>query len=103
MQAFVEMETQRIKQRPSGGTESFEGPECLEAISRNRVMSHLTDELARHAAQSSNPRLYALAFNMCRSPTWRPVCSSLSSRQWARIDPENGAPWLFAAEADTGG
>jgi len=27
----------------------------------------------------------------------------LSNRQWARIDPENGAPWLFAAEADTGG
>jgi len=56
VQAFVEME--------SRGTESFEGPECLEAISRNTVMSHLTDELARHAAQSSDPRLYALAFNM---------------------------------------
>ena len=67
--AFVEMETQRVKQRPSRGTESFEGPECLEAISRNTVMSHLTDELARHAAQSSDPRLHALAFNMYRSLT----------------------------------
>ena len=102
VQAFVEMETQLVKQRPSGGTESCEGPECLEAISRNRVMSHLTDELARHAAQSSHPRLYALAFDMCRLRTQPPACSSLS-RQWSRIDPENGAPWLFAAKADASG
>lgn len=39
---------------------------------------------------------------MCRFRTQPPTCSSLS-RQWARIDPENGAPWLFAAKADASG
>jgi len=103
VQAFVEIEARRMKERPTGGIEPCEGPECPEAIARDKVMSELTNELARRATQSNEPRLYALAFSMCRSPSPLPTCSSLSSRQWARIDPENGTPWLFAAEADATG
>jgi len=96
-QAFIEIEAQRVTRK--AGTEPCEGPQCPETI----VMSQVTDELARRANQSSDPRLYALAFSMCRPPTQIPACLSLSASQWARIDPENGAPWLFLAEPDATG
>jgi len=42
------------------------GSTCPEDIMRAHVMAQLTDELARRAVYSSDPRLYGLAFEMCR-------------------------------------
>lgn len=57
--------------------------------------AHLLEPLAREATTTADPRVYALAFRLCsRAPT-AGSCALLSTAQWARLDPGNGAPWLF--------
>lgn len=60
-----------------------------------------TDQLARHAVASRSPAVYALAFYGCRraadSPPASGACAQISSAQWAQIDPDNAAPWLYEA------
>ena len=60
-----------------------------------------TDQLARHAVGSRSPAIYALAFYACPR-TAEPVpasgaCAQISSAQWAQIEPDNAAPWLYEA------
>ena len=59
------------------------------------------DELARMAAQSSDPRIYALAFHVCGQAGESGVaaCRLISAEQWARLDPDNAVPWGFVAAA----
>ena len=58
------------------------------------------DAVARLASSTSDPKLYALAFNACNKDALRQhgACQLLSPDQWARLDPGNAAPWLHKAE-----
>ena len=60
-----------------------------------------TDQLARHAVGSRSPGIYALAFYGCprtaEPPPASGACAQISSAQWAQIEPDNAAPWLYEA------
>ena len=56
--------------------------------------------LVRLATTTSDPDAYALATYSCRSLPGESAsddCALLSSAQWARIEPDNAVPWLYAA------
>ena len=60
----------------------------------------LDDALARLAQTTRDARVYALAFHACGATQMRRgACQLLSAAQWARLDPDNAVPWLYAAEA----
>ena len=63
----------------------------------------LRDALARMALSSSDPRVYALALHVCGGTLHSAgACQMLSAAQWARLAPDNAAPWfamLAAAKA----
>lgn len=65
------------------------------------------DSLAQIARRSSDPVVYAIALEACgmqQAGTSTPGCDSLSSTQWARLEPTNAAPWLrLAQEAQASG
>ena len=77
-----------------------------EAQMRARVAAVRTrdlNEIARLAGNSRDPQLYATAFYACSA--WNKAadgsdvfCQQISASQWAQRDPENGVPWLFAAQ-----
>jgi hypothetical protein len=51
-------------------------------------------KLAALAANTRDPRIYALALRSC----WRRTddsCASLNARQWAALDPGNAMPWTL--------
>ncbi len=61
------------------------------------------NEIARLAINSRDPLLYATAFYACSA--WNKAadgsdvfCRQVSASQWALRDPDNGVPWLFAAQ-----
>lgn len=55
------------------------------------------DQLARLAAASTDPKVYALAYKACGANANAGVgaCQLINAAQWARLDPDNAAPWLF--------
>jgi hypothetical protein len=58
------------------------------------------DELARIASTTTDPKVYALAFKFCGGANLlEGACRLLSAEQWARLDPGNASPWLFAFAA----
>lgn len=67
------------------------------------------DALVGAALPSPDPRLYALAFKACDSASSMAPrdglaevpasCARLDPRDWARRDPGNGVPWLYAFQA----
>ncbi len=64
------------------------------------AMAASREALARSAATTTDPAVYALAFRVCASGGVRDgACALLSAEQWARLDPGNAAPWqeVFAA------
>ena len=81
----------------AGGQPACDTPACEAA--RQQAAERLAqarDSLARMAAATSDPRVYALAFNTCGpSPANAGACQLLSADQWARLDPGNATPWLF--------
>ena len=68
------------------------GDEAVAAELRN-------DRLAREASATDDPRVYALAFRNCLTRPEEGACAMLSTQQWARLDPGNAMPWLFALES----
>lgn len=55
------------------------------------------DAVARAATTTSDPRVYALAFNLCQLRDHQSTggaCQLIDARQWARLDPDNANPWL---------
>ena len=59
------------------------------------------DALARLARDSKDPVVYALAMQRCSrasGPAGPGACPLLSYEQWASIDPDNAAPWLYLAD-----
>ena len=71
---------------------------CLGSILASTIARH--EPLARRAAASTDPRSYALAFRSCRWGALRGAgaCTLLSADQWARLDPGNALPWVYALE-----
>ena len=53
------------------------------------------DALVQMATTTRNPQVYALAFNVCGATPNEASCRLLSAEQWARLDPDNAAPWMF--------
>lgn len=64
------------------------------------------EALARLAAGSSDPQVYAWAHYACHRADGRPkgACQLIHTEQWARLDAGNAMPWLsLASEAATRG
>lgn len=67
------------------------------------------DALVHDALAVSDARVYGLAFASCNQfpppePPQAPACAQLSAEAWARLDPGNAEPWLYALErADASG
>ena len=74
-----------------------------------RTPAGRVDALVQDAVNSSDARSYALAVEVCTDlgndaaplsglPAWwqSPGCGRLDASEWARRDPGNGAPWLYA-------
>lgn len=73
------------------------GAQARHGDTRGRI-----DRLARLAAGSQDPIVYAIALEGCKAWTAGDAgaCALLSRAQWARLDHDNALPWLeLAAEA----
>jgi len=71
-------------------------PSCDREI--RAVALEAFDALARIAVRTLDPAIYAIAYQACRKR--ERGCQMISARQWARLDPNNAAPWFHvAAEA----
>ncbi len=69
---------------------------------RGREVKSRTEQIARLAAASTDPFVYAIALEACRGRRGPEggSCNLLSTAQWVRLDPDNAAPWqALAAEA----
>ncbi len=64
----------------------------------------LFDAVARMAASSTDPGVYAIAFHACNGPIAQRggACQLITAAQWARLDPGNAVPWAFVAAAAQG-
>ena len=78
-------------------------PKCQVDVSRaaETAGNDARDAIVRLASTTDRPEVYALAFYACRwSRQSQPgACAQLSAEQWARLEPGNAMPWLFAADA----
>lgn len=61
-------------------------------------LSERRRELAALAAQSTDPRIYELAFLTCRRSSEADGCHVLSARRWVDLDPGNALPWAVLLE-----
>jgi hypothetical protein len=69
---------------------------------RGREVESRIEQVARLAAASTDPFVYAIALEACagRRGGEGGSCSLLSNAQWVRLDPDNAVPWqALAAEA----
>ena len=53
------------------------------------------EAVVQQAIATSDPRVYALAFGICRKPGAPASCSSISLGRWVELDPDNGIPWIW--------
>jgi hypothetical protein len=79
---------------------------CLIEIRRASVRAALpgADALARQAAATRDPLLYASALNACAlaaAQETSSACATLRPEQWAQLDPDNAIPWLLSAHEAT--
>lgn len=79
-----------------------EDREVEAATAAQRLASSASvDRLARMALSTRDGFVYGLAFNACEAGgrmARAPGCEHLSLEQWARLDPHNGAVWLWWLE-----
>ncbi|WOB08699.1 hypothetical protein [Piscinibacter gummiphilus] len=69
---------------------------------RGREVTSRIEQIARLAAASRDPFVYAIALEACtgRHGPGGGSCNLLSTAQWVRLDPDNAVPWqALAAEA----
>lgn len=69
---------------------------------RGREVTSRIEQIARLAAASRDPFVYAIALEAChgRHGPEGGSCNLLSTAQWVRLDPDNAVPWqALAAEA----
>lgn len=71
-----------------------------EAFASEDIDAH-RNALARLAVASTDPQVYAWAYSACHpgGVASAGACQLISGEQWARLDPENAAPWLILAGA----
>lgn len=78
-----------------------ERPSCRDAAraAGDDAARAYTGALAQTAVSTHDPRVYAVALALCgrAGPSAPAECGLLSLAQWARLDPDNAAPWLAAA------
>lgn len=84
--------------------EARENAAAMEAswMRRNAATQGSRDQLARLAAGTRDPEVYAWAYGLCSMHGRDDAdshCRMLSAEQWARLDPDNGVPWLAVADA----
>ena len=78
-----------------GAVSGCNGAECEASRQATARVAEGRDTLARMAATTNDPQVYALAFNTCgRAQPTAGACQLLSAEQWARLDPDNATPWL---------
>lgn len=82
---------------PEGAT-TCEPAQCEAERQYAARFAEARDALAQMATTTRDPRVYALAFNVCGAMPNEASCQRLSAEQWARLDPGNAAPWLFALD-----
>jgi len=74
-------------------------------FSMQPIAEQTRDALVQLAVGAADPAVYAMAMNACGVPLGNPAsgaCERISSRSWARMDPDNAMPWLMlAGEAQT--
>ena len=81
---------------PAEGGKNCEPDQCEAQRKYAALAAQSRDELARTAATTRDPRVYALAFNVCGGARLGDsACQLLSAEQWARLDPGNAAPWMY--------
>jgi hypothetical protein len=82
-----------------GALDDCNGAECEASRQAMARFAEGRDTLARMAATTRDPQVYALAFNTCGPvQPGAGACQLLSAEQWARLDPDNATPWLFALD-----
>jgi hypothetical protein len=55
------------------------------------------EAVVQQAAVTTDPRLYAVGFALCRAAVQpAPSCRSIGLDRWLELDPGNGIPWLWA-------
>lgn len=67
------------------------------------VTQEARDELVQLAVGANDPAIYALALYKCNTYSGAPqagACPQISWSGWARLDPDNAAPWLNVAGSD---
>lgn len=54
------------------------------------------EAVVQQALASSDPRVYALAYGLCREHMEPHIasCAGFSAARWAQLDPGNGIPWV---------
>ena len=57
------------------------------------------EAVAQQALQSTDPRVYGLAFGLC-ALDWdaAPSCMKISPERWAELEPDNGIAWLHVLD-----
>ena len=105
----------RIDGALRGGADAFDRAVAdLLNVGDMRTPDGQLEALVQDASAGHDARVYALAFRACytaahSAPRLRRAapptsCASLTVRQWASLDPDNGVPWLAAlAQADEAG
>ena len=70
-----------------------------------RTPDAVAEAVAQQAADSSDARVVALGYGVCRRDGGRaPSCAALTAERWARVDLGNGVPWIdLLAEAQARG
>ena len=101
MGAFVQIWGDLEDRYPPEGENSLaacQNADCPAAAARAQAFSSYSDLVARSALTSNDPRLYAFAFKACQQPGRPDSCGELNARQWARLDPNNAAPWIYVLD-----
>ena len=73
------------------------GP-CDAKTQDRAAAASLFDQIANLASATSDPRAYSLALQLCVFRRGEGPCAVLNSAQWARLDTDNGEPWLHLLE-----
>jgi hypothetical protein len=65
--------------------------------------SSVAERLVDLAVNSTDAVVYAAAYLHCDRAAWlnaqaKTSCTRLSPAQWARLDPDNAAPWMYQAQ-----
>jgi hypothetical protein len=72
---------------------------CSDSEQQHRDDGGSAEALARLAADSADPQVYAWAYRSCAAVAHETAksCQLISAPQWARLDPGNAEPWLAVA------